>query len=671
MTDCREGRIFYSLHDNPTIALNPKLLAADIRLMARLGIGYLQLFEGLFDWPDERRTGAHLRRLTALGRQLGVRLGDYVNPQGLHCPHYNYGHRDVNQPTWLRTAADGTRGSYCLGCRDYVASFRQRLIDHSRRYGLEFVCFDFLDIQPCYATDHGHPRGDVYQQVRALVAVFAALNALSPDLLVWTNSGNWHEFLPKLFWWNPNIYVTDPHVRGYAPALNILKLLGDGRREQMVTTHERTFTPYRAFTNCEYYAFRRSREPDLRVFEYSFLQGLAVTPNICPAETRVFLDLVPSARRASCLRFMRKWLGFIRDHFEVWKRTARVGDAPGIGAAEVYAHVAGQAGYICLVNQNPFPRSARFRLDRTVGLSGGERFVIREVYPRECLIAEQNLPWSRYGDEIVAELPAHSVRYLEIVPLRSWRAAEPVVYGLPARVKRVRNGYRLRLRAPQGERVRLGIRLPPGERLQAVSARHVPTVPMYTFESSVRRLAQAGNVAWIEVTFPRERAPRELTRWQVTPGDVLVDLPQLGRCGFLGARVSGAFSEDYPVEVNLRTTPGAQGGRLAPPRPADSAPLGIVPASPRHTFGTEFGLPFIEAPAYGCMQGYEDDAIVELAFRDPAMVASLAVALNGHPAEVRKYCYPRKGDWFTWYVELTGVASPGRQVLTVEVVWRA
>jgi hypothetical protein len=71
------------------------------------------------------------------------------------------------------------------------------------------------------------------------------------------------------------------------------------------------------------------------------------------------------------------------------------------------------------------------------------------------------------------------------------------------------------------------------------------------------------------------------------------------------------------------------------------------------------------------MQGYEDDAIVELAFRDPAMVASLAVALNGHPAEVRKYCYPRKGDWFTWYVELTGVASPGRQVLTVEVVWRA
>jgi hypothetical protein len=671
MTECREGRIFYSLYDNPTIALNPKLLAEDIRLMARLGVEYFQLFEGEFDWPDERRTGANLRRLAALGARLGVRLGDYVNPQGLYCPHYNYEHRDLNRPEWLQKTDDGKPGNYCLGSREYVESFRQRLIEHNRRFGLELICFDFLKIRPCHAQNHGHPPGDVYQQVKALVSIFESLNALSPEYLVWSNSGNWHGLLPKLFWWNPNIYVTDPHVREYAPALNALKFLGDGRREQMVTIHEQSFTPYRAFTNCEYYAFRRSREPDLRVFEYSFLQGLAVTPNICPAETRVFLNLVPSAQREPCVRFMRKWMDFVKAHFDVWKRTARVGDAPGIGAAEVYAHVAGPGGYVCLVNQNSFPRCARFRLDGTIGLSGGDRFLIREIYPSECLIAEQNLPWSTYGDEIEAHLPAHSVRYLEVVPLESWTAVEPTIYGLPARVKRVKGGYRLRLEAPQGTIMPLGVVLPPGERLETVSARQEPTVPMYTFTSSATLLQQEGNAAWIEVTFPRGRAPRELTRWRVTPNDVDVELPQLDACDFLGARVTGAFSEDYAMELDLRTTPGAGGQTLPPPRPAATAALGVVPAAPRQTFETEFDLPFIEPPAYGCMQGYEDDTVIELAFRNPAAVASLAVALNGQPVELRKYPYPRKREWFSWYVEMTGIVAPGRVKLTLEVVWNS
>jgi hypothetical protein len=116
--------------------------------------------------------------------------------------------------------------------------------------------------------------------------------------------------------------------------------------------------------------------------------------------------------------------------------------------------------------------------------------------------------------------------------------------------------------------------------------------------------------------------------------------------------------------------PGGGGGQLAPPRPPGTAALGVVPAAPGHTFETEFELPFIEPPAYGCMQGYEDDTVIELAFRDPATVAVLAVALNGQPVEARKYPYPRKREWFTWYVELTGVVDPGRLKLTVEVTWK-
>ena len=663
ITDCREGVVFYSMYDNPTLALDPKLLEEDVRLMAEIGVEYFQVFEGMFDWPDERKTGAALRRLVKLGKRLGVRIGDYVNPQGLYCWHFNYDRRDLNRPEWQQRRADGSLGNYCLGSREYVDSFRETLVEHNRLYGEEFICFDFLDIQPCYAEDHGHPPGDVYQQVRALTEIFQALNALSPDYLVWSNSGNWLEFMPKLVWWNHNVYLTDPHVREYAPGLNFLKFLGDGRREQMVSVHERYFVPYRHFTNCEYYAFPRSRVHDLHEFEYSFLQGLAVTPNICPAETRVFLNRVPSAAREECIRFMRKWTDFIRAHFDVWQHTARIGDPPGQGATEIYAHVAGDHGFVCLVNQNPYPRAARFTLDGAIGLEG-ERFTVHEIYPRECPIAEQPLPFAAFGQEIACTVPPHGVRFLEIKPY-----AEPAgvqVFGLPARVRRMKRGYRLTLRALQGETVRLGIVLPEGETINAVSARQTPTVPLYTFPVSATLVENQGNVAWLDVTFPREQAPRALTSWHVD--GVEIELPQQDTCGFLGGLLHGAFSEEYAVQVDLQVMPSQETGHLHPALPVPATAVS-VPSAQRQTFTTEFILPFIEPAHFGFMPDYLNDAVLELPFADPARVASVSARLNDQPIEVRRYAYPKRPEWCTYYLELTGQATAGLQRLEVAVDW--
>lgn len=667
MTECRDGRVFYSMHDNPTLALNPKLLAEDVRLMAQIGVEYFQVFEGQFDWPDERHTGAALRRLVALGRRLGVRIGDYVNPQGLYCMHYNYAHRELDRPEWRQVSADGSLGNYCLGSRDYLDSFVPQLIGHNRTYGEEFICFDFLDIRPCHAAHHGHPVGDVYAQVKALVEIFQALNALSPEYLVWSNSGNWLELMPKLVWWNHNVYLTDPHVREYAPGLNGLKFLDDGRREQMVTVHDGWFVPWRAFTNCEYYAFPRSRVHDLHVYEYSFLQGLAVTPNICPAETRVFLNRVPSAKRTEIIRFMRRWTDYIRAHFDVWQHTARVGDAPGVGATEIYAHVRDDNGVICLVNQNPFTRTARFTLDGRIGLSAGERFALREIYPRECPMTESPLPYAAYGDEITCDIPPHGVRYLEITPYTEPEGVQ--VYGLPARVRRTRSGYRVTLRAPQGQVVPLGIVLPPGETLADVSVRPLPTVPMYTFPVAARVTARDGNLARVDVTFPREAAPRALTRWRVSPGDVDVELPQLDTCEFLGGLITNAFSEDYAVQLDLRVeSTETATGRLCPNVPS-MPPTQVVPSAKRQTFTTDFVLPFIEHPGYGMLPDANDDTVLELAFRDPARVGGVTARLNDAPISVQCYRYPKRRDWRSWYLDLTGQAHAGPQHLEITIEW--
>lgn len=667
MTDCRDGRVFYSMIDNPTLYLNPRLLEEDVRLCGRLGIEYFQVFEGVFDWPDQRKTGAALRRLQRLAKRVGVRLGDYANLQGLHCWHYNYEQRAVNRPEWQIVRADGSLGRECLGCPPYVESFRHRLVEHNREYGLELICLDFLAIEPCFSSSHGHEPGDVYQQIRTLVGILQELAALSPEFLVWSNSGNWLSFMPKLVWFNPNVYLTDPHARGHSSHLNVLQYLGDVRREQMVSVHESHGVPYRAFCNCEYYLSSRSRVPDSKVFEYSFLQGLAVTPNICPAEVRTFFNRIPGPDAKRCEQFMRHWIDFVRENYDVWTHTARVGDAPGAGAAEIYAHIRDDHGFLCLVNQNPFPRVARFRLDRSIGLSAGEHFTLREVYPRECLIAEQRLPCSRWGDALSCPMPARSVRVIEVSPAEE--APRPAVFGLPARVKRTRKGYRLLLRAPQGRRVPLAVALPEGEAIETVKVRQTPTVPLYTFPAAARVCEQVGNLARLEVEFPREPAPRELCAWHMMPDDVCIETPLPDRKGFRGAFVHNAFSEDYEVQVDLEVEPTSVAAAhlppLAPPAPAASR---VDP--PRfagsQTYVTRFSLPFIERRM---PPGYDDDAVVELVFSDPNEVRDIQAWLNAEAVPVQRYRNPLDQRLETLFIELTGNVEPGPVELKLSVEW--
>jgi len=668
MTDVRDGRIFYSMFDNPTLALSPELLEEDIRLMGEIGVEYFQMFEGVFDWPDKRKTGATLRRLSRLGKRVGVRLGDYTNPDLLYCPHYNYEHRTMDRPEWVRQSPDGPSGHFCLGHPEYLDYLIRTVVTHNRRYREEMITLDMLDIEPCHAADHGHPVDDVYQQVRGLVAFMQALNAVSPDYLIWTNSGNWIEFMPKLTWYNPNVYLTDPHVRGYVPTLNFLKYLGDTRREQMVTTHDSHFVPWRNFSNCEYYLTPRSRVHDIHVFEYSFLQGLAVTPNICPCETRPFLDRIPAPNRHRCIAFMRKWTAFIRKNFDVWQHTASVGGKPGSGDAEVYAHVSGNHGFICLVNENLYPRTARFTLDGTIGLAQGDRFQLREIYPGEQLLAGQSLPFASRGETVTSVLPPHSLRFIGILPFRPARGLQ--LHGLSARVTRIPKGYRLTASGPQGETARMGLVLPRGKGVKKLTVRQTPSVPMYTFAAGIRVVAKGGNIAVADITFPREQAPDALTHWRVTPGNVAVELPRREECPFLGARVHNAYRELLEVRIDVETCPARGAGRWHPSVPVKSSRQRPVPRAARQTFTTEFTLPFIEISGWGCMPGYDNDTVVELAFTDPDRVATIAARLNGKPAEVLKYRYPKRQELFAYYVELTGNTAPGKVRLELDVRWK-
>ncbi len=694
MTDVREGRIFYSMSDNPTIYLDPEAIKEEIRLCADLGIEYYQLFEGKYDWPDEKACDAALKEIMTLAREVGVRVGDYVHPGELYCPHYNYEHRKLDRPEWRRLNSDGSRSELCFGNDEFVDFITGDLVTHNEKYGEELIVLDMLSVLPCADEGHGHESGGLYSQIKGLCRFTSALSDVSPDFLVWTNSGNWLQFMPKLLWYNPNVYLSDPHPREYGPALNMLKFYDDARREQMVTVHNRYFVPYRYYTNCEYYFSRHSRVDDLRYFEYGILQGLAVNPNICFGELRVFLDAVSHSRHESCKAFIRKWIRFIKENFSLWKHTLQVGDSPGVNANEIYAHISGDRGFLCFVNQDIHSKQSTVSLDHRIGLTSGERFTLREIYPLECGCPEGTLPFSAHGDLVSFRISPVSVRIIEVMPYVP-NAEGLTVLGLPAVVEKTAEGYEITLDAPQGKTCDIGLIFPEGVGITGYSVETIKTVKMYTFPSQCVLLESHGNTARLRIVFPREGADGELSSWSADGGP-LKHLPSC-RSEFLGGYVHNLFSEEHKVILRVKTSglalskvedvpdsvrdsahPAslAEGKTQAFVIPVSHAEGGGQASEISSTFitgrarvhETSFFLPFIEWPSTS--MAYGRDEIVELAFADASAVRSISCRVNGSPVEVCRYPYPANPKFCSFYIELIHAVTSGTVVnIRLEVEW--
>ncbi len=660
MTDVREGRIFYSMYDNPTVALDPETLHREIDLCAELGIEYYQVFEGYFDFPDGIDCEERMRELTAHGRKVGVRVGGYITPGGPYCPHYDYTHRDFGHPEWLRRNENGDPiGWHCLGS-DYAAHIAKMMVDAAKRNGDEMICLDMWSIAPCFDPAHPHGPGSVFADVRGLVRLMEALAEIGPEFLIWTNAGNFNEIAPKIAWYNPNMYLSDPHARAYASTLNLLKYYGDCRREQMVTVHNKYFLPYRCFTNCEYYVFRHSRVDDMAFFEYSFLQGLCVTPNICLGELRTFLERIPASKLEYCKAFMREWMDFIRDHYDAWKHTFQIIGSPGESHCELYAHVQGGEGFLCFVNQQHQSGTVSFTLDTAIGLSGGEKLLLFEEYPNKQLIAEQPIPYATYGDSITVSVPAQSVRIIRIKAYTPVRGAR--LYGLQGDAVQTEAGYRVTVSGQIGETYSAAIVLE-SEQVEEISATMVPTVPMYTFPAGLRELTKDGNFARFALTMPRDRFDRELSLWSVDGGPVQ-RIDSLSD-GFRGAYLHNFYREKTSVTLDIKTKSASDCLKRSLPMQEPSSPSS---ADSRGTvYETDFSVPFIEWGMAAMPYGH--DEVLELVFANPAAVEQIAAYIDGKPCDVARFYYPGR-SMFAYHIELTGILSGGTTPhLRLEITW--
>ena len=172
----------------------------------------------------------------------------------------------------------------------------------------------------------------------------------------------------------------------------------------------------------------RPRDWDYLGYRYSFLSSIAtggwnnivdMIPARDPEEARDF--------SAADKAWIRNWLTWTVQHKEYLHHTRTILQQPAIGNVDGTASVIGDRGFLFLFNPNYKQLPADFALDQNLGLTEGQQYLLKEIYPfpGRILGKERSGLWSR-GDRVRIVLDGTSATVYEIVP--ATQADHPIVF---------------------------------------------------------------------------------------------------------------------------------------------------------------------------------------------------------------------------------------------------
>lgn len=126
----REGMVWYTYKDHPTLSFNIDLMKRELDLMPQLGMEFYQVFPGVFDWVADDPDRDVVRELVRYGNERGVRIGDYSGTSEVFCAHYNEYGNSLDHPRMARAGCARQPRGILL----WRAGLRGFLLRHRRTY---------------------------------------------------------------------------------------------------------------------------------------------------------------------------------------------------------------------------------------------------------------------------------------------------------------------------------------------------------------------------------------------------------------------------------------------------------------------------------------------------------------------------------------------------------
>ena len=166
------------------------------------------------------------------------------------------------------------------------------------------------------------------------------------------------------------------------------------------------------------YTRYRPRDWDYLGYRYSFISSIAT------GGWNNVVDMIPARDPEESKHFsaedkawIRDWLAWTAQNKQYLLHTRTILQQPALGNVDGTAAIIGDRGFLFLFNPNYKQLPASLSLDESIGLTKGERFLLKEIYPQKGrLIGKPGAgTWSR-GDVVNLSLDGTSSTVIEVIP---------------------------------------------------------------------------------------------------------------------------------------------------------------------------------------------------------------------------------------------------------------
>ncbi|MCY2953693.1 MAG: hypothetical protein NTU53_17200 [Planctomycetota bacterium] len=165
----------------------------------------------------------------------------------------------------------------------------------------------------------------------------------------------------------------------------------------------------------------RAKNWDYLGWKYSVISSIGAAPmqnvvNMLPARDEQELAAFGKQDQA----WLKQWLDWTDENQVLLKKMRAIIGPPAMGRIDGTAACIENRGFVFLVNPNYRALASEFNRNGSVGLTNGEKFILKQLYPRQGIVLgkPEAGAWS-YGDKVPVSIKGPEAMVLEVVPLEN------------------------------------------------------------------------------------------------------------------------------------------------------------------------------------------------------------------------------------------------------------
>jgi hypothetical protein len=362
---------------------------------------------------------------------------DYAKSKKLKLVAYVYPTLGWKQnPEWTAWCA-GKTGGYVgvdTGVRSFQDWFVDQLVAFQQRTGIGGYSFDhwWIAYEP---TKEGLNPTSKYAQWYGCRRILEELRRRIPDVVI--DGRQQYQWFGAWTWLGgsyPHPTTNDEQPGSFEnfPDLHFSRVSGDRQRWAAWFYHMEQFTPWELVPGYLTHQTPRNdakgicvkdrpfhtRDWDYLGWRYSVISSIGTAPfnhvvNLLPArDVAEFRHFRPEDQR-----WLRDWMDWTDKHRSTLKHLRPIIGPPALGRIDGTAACVGDRGVVFLFNPNYRELNAEFPLDSTIGLTKGEMFLFRELYPRQGrLLGKPHAGVWRLGESVSLPIKGPEALVVEVVP---------------------------------------------------------------------------------------------------------------------------------------------------------------------------------------------------------------------------------------------------------------